>query len=124
MNRKGTYNVVHKHNINLFGIKIWIKRNLNNSISTCSKCDLSRVCESNKLYILCFHSILKGYYFKLPKNILIYKHQKYRIYRLPIHDKSQACMKCDIGSFSKCNFGNKICSLFKGNVYLKKIDNE
>ena len=124
MNKRGPYNVIHKSNITLFGIKIWVKVNSDKNTLTCSKCDLRRICESNRLYILCFHNILKGYYFKLPKNILIYKHQKYRIYRLPIRYKSQACMKCDIGSFSKCSFGDKICSLFKGNVYLKKIDNE
>ena len=124
MHRIGPYNVIHKSNITLFGIKIWVKVNSDKNILTCSKCDLRRICESHRVYIKCFHSILKGYYFKLPKNILIYKHQKYRIYRLPIRYKSQACMKCDIGSFSKCSFGDKICSLFKGNVYFKKIDNE
>ena len=122
MHRRGTYNVIHKNNITLFGIKIWVKVNSDENVLTCSKCDLRRICERRRIYILCFNSILRGYYFKMPKNILVYKHQKYKICRTPINLKQVACEQCELGSFSKCHLGDGICHLLRGNVYFKKIN--
>lgn len=116
------YHIVHKHNIVLYGLKLWIGHTSNHDACT-KKCCLKDICYGQSIYKLCYESLIIGHFLKLPQRILVYKNVKYKILRVPTNKKEDACMQCDMNDEIgiKCIMNRRICNTFIGNVYFKKI---